>query len=56
MALALVRVHYPGVKLDELIRTNLEDREPMMFFDEVKEDAKYVHGACNLENVIEDGH
>lgn len=56
MVLALVRAHYPGVKLEELVTTNPPSWEPAMFFEEFKEDAKYVDGACDLLNVIEGGN
>lgn len=55
MALALVRAHYPSVNLHELVRSTPERREPPMFFDEVRVDAKFVAGACDLDNIIEQG-
>lgn len=40
MTLALVRVHYPGINLHELVTTMPPGLEPKMFFDAMKDDAK----------------
>lgn len=56
MILALVRAHYPRVNLHELVRTTPLGLEPEMFFDVVKDDAKYIVDACDLEKIIEDSN
>lgn len=56
MALALLKAHYPGVNLHELVRTNPTGVEPVMFFEAVKDDAKYVASACDLDNITEPGY
>lgn len=56
MVLALIWAHYPDVDLEELVTTKSLGQEPAMFFEEVKDEAKYLVGACDLINVIEGGN
>lgn len=52
--LAGIRAHLPDLDLGSFVRTVVGDRSPDMFFEEVREDAKFVAGACELQAIIEE--
>lgn len=55
MVLALLKAHYPGVDLHELVTMNPPGLELVMFFEAVKNDTKFIAAAWDLDNIIEQG-
>lgn len=53
MALALIRAHNPDVKIHEVATTKHPGVEPDDFFEDVKEDAKFIIGLCDLDEIQE---
>lgn len=54
--LASVWAHFPDLELGPLVRTEVGDRKSEMFFEDVREKAKFAAGACKLQAIIEKEH
>lgn len=51
--LASIRAHFLDLDLWPLVRVVPGDRSLETFFEEVREDAKFTAGACELQAIIE---